>query len=518
MNDVLNGRFLIMEAVSENRLYKAVDTATGKLTAIKKWIEDDGFYRAEVDALTSLKHPDIPQIICTFEEEGCKYIAEEWLEGHALKQFDSSENIVDLAVTLAEFVSAISSKTSSPRTHGDIRPSNLIVSDGKIYFIDFECSLVIDKMNKKAADETIRVTDKYFTAPEVFYGKQSVQSDIYSIGAVIEWLLGGVDDNGINLSCIAIDSRLKAIIKKCISYRETDRYRDAEELIEDLKYIKSAKKRSVIKNCLPQNKCAGSFSVYVDCNVFFSWEMATAAAKYFGMKTCIMALTDRTQKKLTYYADSNCSYGSERVEDETSPYLYSVEPLFARNADSWQSKGLLNNVPEYGDKMFYSGSRFPGEAEPDKEEFVESLIKWAKENFDCTLFVTDRYDDKPVVKRFSSICDFTIATPFANIDDIEACKDYYERFGGKVLYAAWEFNPRTSLPEESIKMMVGEDVYLGAITHSEEQEYKKNFTSKIQPIFRDEGKDEKSVYIKIINGLFQIMSSNALDNERRFCE
>ena len=120
MNDVLNGRFLIMEAVSENRLYKAVDTATGKLTAIKKWIEDDGFYRAEVDALTSLKHPDIPQIICTFEEEGCKYIAEEWLEGHALKQFDSSENIVDLAVTLAEFVSAISSKTSSPRTHGDI--------------------------------------------------------------------------------------------------------------------------------------------------------------------------------------------------------------------------------------------------------------------------------------------------------------------------------------------------------------------------------------------------------------
>ena len=515
MKDVINGRFSIIETVMENRLYKAVDTATGNMAAIKKWVNEDSYYKAEVEALTSLKHLHVPQVICTFEEDGCKYLAEEWLEGHLLKRIYSSENIVNLAVTLAEFVSAISSRNSPPRTHGDIKPSNLIVCDGKIFFIDFECSVLIEETGKAQLNDTIKVTGKYFTAPEAFYGQQSVRSDIYSIGAVVAWLLGGVDDNGINLSRIDIDSRLKAIIKKCTSFRERDRYISADELIEDLKNIKMTGKRTVINNCLPRNKCSESFSVYVDCNVFFAWESAVAAAKYFGMNVCIMAVTDRTQRKIIYYADNKYSYGSERVKEETIPYLFTVDSLFKRPTEDWLAKGMINNAEDYSKTLYYSGTRFPGEAEPDNKEFLENLVKWGKENFDCIVFVTDRYDDKPTVKYFSSLCDYTIATPLANIDDIEACKDYYERFGGKVLYAAWEFNKKTSLPEESIKMIVEEDNYLGAISHNDEQEYKRNFADKIQPIFRPEGKDELSGYIKIINRLFQIMSSAGYDSERR---
>ena len=41
MNDVLNGRFTIIETVSEDRLYKAVDTATGQMAAVKKWVNGD---------------------------------------------------------------------------------------------------------------------------------------------------------------------------------------------------------------------------------------------------------------------------------------------------------------------------------------------------------------------------------------------------------------------------------------------------------------------------------------------
>lgn len=516
MKDVLNGRFSIIETVSENRLYKAVDTATGNMAAVKKWVNEDSYYKAEVEALTSLKHLNVPQIICTFEEDGCKYIAEEWLEGDLLKRIDSSENIVDLAVTLAEFVSVITSQASPARTHGDIKPSNLIVSNGKIYFIDFECSVSLEQSAEKEINETVRITGKYFTAPEVFYGKQSIQSDIYSIGAVIAWLLGGVDEDGINLSCIDIGAGLKAIIKKCISYKEKDRYNSAEELIGDLKNLKISEKRPVIKNCLPKNKCRENFSIYVDCNVFFAWETAMAASKYFGMKACIIAVTDRTQRKINYYADNKCSYGAEMVEDEIVPYLFNAESLFERTAESWLEKGLINTAEAHAGSLYYSGARFPGEAEPDNKEFLENLVQWGKENFDCTVFVTDRYDDKPAVKYFSSLCDFTIVTPLANIDDVEACKDYYERFGGRVLYAAWEFNNKTSLPEKSIEIIVGEDNYLGAISHNDEKEYKRNFAEKIQPIFRPECKEEMSGYIKIINRLFQIMSSNAYDSERGY--
>ena len=129
--------------------------------------------------------------------------------------------------------------------------------------------------------------------------------------------------------------------------------------------------------------------------------------------------------------------------------------------------------------------------------------------------MTDRYDDKPTVKNLASECDYTIATPLANVDDIEACKDYYESLGGNVLYSVWEYNRHSSLPEKSIMLMVGEDKYIGAIFYSDEKNYKRNFAGKIQPIFKTDGKEEQAGYVKIINRLFRAMSDS---EERCVCK
>lgn len=512
MKDVLNGRFSILETITENRLYKAVDTATGKMTAVKKWIKEDSYYEAELKALKAFKHLDVPQFICSFEEEGEKFIATEWLDGAPPQQFNTPEKIINLAVKIAEFVSAITSTLPLAYIHGDIKPSNLIVQDGKVYFIDFECSMPADVRERENLQETIKITGKYFTAPEVFYGNQCLQSDIYSIGAVIAWMLGGVDDNGINLSNIIADNKLKAIVKKCMSYRPENRYRNAEELICALESIE---RNADDVNIFVPEKSGINFSVYVDCNVFFAWELAVAAATYFGMKTCIMAITERTQRKLNYFAETERIYGAQRVEEEIHPYFFSGESLFKRDSVSWYSKGLINKAAEMGDKLFYSGARFFGEAEPENESYITDLVEWGKKNFDCVIFITDRYDDKPAVRNFTSECDYTIATPLASVDDIEACKDYYEGMGGNVLYSAWEFNKNSSLPEKSIRLMVGEDKYLGAISHSDTQNYKLNFAGKIQPIFKTDGKEEQACYVKIINKLFRIMSKS---EERCVCK
>lgn len=509
MKDVLNGRFSILETVSEDRLYKAVDTATGKMTAVKKWVNEDSYYEAELKALNTFKHLNVPHFVCSFEEDGCKYIAVEWLDGAPPLQYNTPKEILSLAVKIAEFVSVITSTFSY--IHGDIKPSNLIVQNGEVYFIDFECSMPSDVKAREVWQETIKITGKYFTAPEVFYGNQCLQSDIYSIGAVIAWMFGGVDSNGINLSNIVIDNKLKGIIKKCTSYRPENRYKTAEELICALKLME----RDLNIDVTPvRRNCGMKFSAYIDCNVFFAWELAVAASTYFGMETCIMAVTQRTQRKLNYFADTNRTYGAQFVEEETYPYFFSSDSFFKSDAASWHSKGLINKVLGFGEKLFYSGARFLGEAEPENECYIRDLVKWGKENFDCVIFVTDRYDDKPIVRNLASECDYTIATPLANIDDIEACKDYYESLGGNVLYSVWEFNKQSSLPEKSIMLMVGEEKYLGAISHSDEKNYRLNFTGKIQPIFKTDGKEEQAGYVKIINKLFRAMSGS---EERCVC-
>ena len=60
------------------------------------------------------------------------------------------------------------------------------------------------------------------------------------------------------------------------------------------------------------------------------------------------------------------------------------------------------------------------------------------------------------------------------------------------------------MPEESIRLIVGEDNYLGAILRSDEKNFKRNFAGKIQPIFKAEGKEEQAGYVQIINRLFRV--------------
>ena len=55
--------------------------------------------------------------------------------------------------------------------------------------------------------------------------------------------------------------------------------------------------------------------------------------------------------------------------------------------------------------------------------------------------------------------------------------------------------------------MVGEEKYLGAVSHDEARMLKRNFTGKIRPIFGSDGSGSEAQYINIINRLFGAASN-----------
>ena len=504
MKEILNGRFSIKEVISENRLYKTVDIATGNLAAVKRWEGESDLFKTELQTLNSLQHPCMPHIICSFEENGYKYIAREWIDGEPLTNSNTLSLSINLVESATQFIKFIS---SSPHEliHGDIKPSNLLLRDNKIYFIDFESMTNMDKKFFNYKAETFSLEEKVFAAPEILQGKPCRQSDIYSLGMLLAWLNGGVNDTGLCLSSLAVDSKIKSIIKKCTAAKISDRFSCAEELLTALKDVQESKTTDIV---IEEQKIITNFTIFVDCNVCFGWELANAAATYFGMKTGIFALTERTQRKLHYYASGSYAYEDEMVHEDTLPYVLEVLPIFKYSQEDWVSKGLINKVLLQNGKIYCSSSKLIGEISPEKEACIYDFNKWAKNNLDITIFVTDRYDDKPIINNLSLYSDCIVATPLADVDDIDACRNYYEKFGSNVLYVAWEFNERSSLPEESIKMIVGFDKYLGYISHSDERSYKKNFVGKIQPIFGEDMKKLDLQYVNVINRIFSHISDN----------
>lgn len=85
---------------------------------------------------------------------------------------------------------------SPPVLHRDFTPDNLILGeDGTIVLIDFNVA------EQREGFETSTVVGKHsYIPPEQFRGKATTQSDIYSMGCVIYFLLTGNDPEPISIS------------------------------------------------------------------------------------------------------------------------------------------------------------------------------------------------------------------------------------------------------------------------------------------------------------------------------
>ena len=141
--------------------------------------------------------------------------------------FEKNRLCQDEVVRLArELYEALSTAGGYGMVHGDINPGNIFVSgDCRFLLGGFGIRRCIQKAQGRPGGD--------FDAPEVFEeGKFSPQSDIYSLGMVMAYILnGGSLPVGKNVSLLAdTDPRMIELIKKTTSYEPGDRYASAVEM------------------------------------------------------------------------------------------------------------------------------------------------------------------------------------------------------------------------------------------------------------------------------------------------
>ncbi|MCX5933278.1 MAG: serine/threonine-protein kinase [Pseudanabaena sp. LacPavin_0818_WC45_MAG_42_6] len=226
---------------------------------------------AQLKALGS--HPQIPELIAYFEEDGCLYLVQELIEGKNLyielqsNGIFSEADIYELLVNILPVLQFIHDRQV---IHRDIKPDNIIriirrtltspeldqkerisnyqspitnSPESKFALVDFGAAKAITTDTANRTGTLIGSAE--YIAPEQARGKAIPQSDLYSLGVTCIYLLTGIspfdlyDDESDRWIWqeklqTSISNHLAGILKRLLERAISNRYSSATEVLRDL--------------------------------------------------------------------------------------------------------------------------------------------------------------------------------------------------------------------------------------------------------------------------------------------
>ncbi|MEA5551511.1 DUF1997 domain-containing protein [Anabaena cylindrica UHCC 0172] len=193
------------------------------------------------------KHPQIPELLAYFKQDGNQYLIQEFVDGQNLEQEFKQEGtfseakiwiLINRLIPLLQFVH------ENQVIHRDIKPENIIRRfDGEIVLVDFGAS-------KFTTNTILSVTGTVigsapYTSPEQAKGKPIFGSDLYSLGVTCLYLLTGVDPFRLfddsendwiwrNYLNTPVSDSLGKILDKLVQPATKKRYQSAKEVFQDI--------------------------------------------------------------------------------------------------------------------------------------------------------------------------------------------------------------------------------------------------------------------------------------------
>ncbi len=252
---LLDGRFIVHDQLGvggQGTAYLATDTRSGSEVVLKEFIlpvyvdvsvRRQSLERFENEArlLKDLDHEQIVKLIEFFVEDHRSYLVLEHIDGQSLKQLVEERGplpegqVKELAGQMCKILEYLHG-LSPPVVHRDFTPDNLILrTDGTLKLVDFN----VAQQAESTATGTV-VGKHAYLPPEQFRGTPCPQSDIYSMGATLHFLLTGSEPEPISTSHPqknnqAVSGSMDFIVSKATAINLDDRYKTAGELNDELR-------------------------------------------------------------------------------------------------------------------------------------------------------------------------------------------------------------------------------------------------------------------------------------------
>ncbi|XP_058216548.1 probable serine/threonine-protein kinase At1g54610 isoform X1 [Rhododendron vialii] len=186
-----------------SNVYKARDTVTGKIVALKKVRFDNlepesvRFMSREIIILRRLDHPNVIKLegLVTSRMSCSLYLVFEYME-HDLAGLAASPEIkftvAQVKCYMHQLLSGLEHCHNRGVLHRDIKGSNLLIDNGGVLKIaDFGLATIVDPSHKHPL--TSRVVTLWYRAPELLLGSNDYGAgiDLWSAGCILAELLFG---------------------------------------------------------------------------------------------------------------------------------------------------------------------------------------------------------------------------------------------------------------------------------------------------------------------------------------
>jgi serine/threonine-protein kinase len=159
--------------------------------------QETGFvlrFRREIEALSTLKHPNIVAFYESGEYQGCPYYVMEYVEGPSFDDLLRKngrmawDEVIEYAIQIC---SALKHAHDHGIIHRDLKPTNLLLSTQKLVkLLDFGVARLFSERNLTQANAVVGTAE--YLSPEQAAGKPVTRrSDLYSLGVVLYTLLTG---------------------------------------------------------------------------------------------------------------------------------------------------------------------------------------------------------------------------------------------------------------------------------------------------------------------------------------
>lgn len=225
-----NNKYQYLDSLNrKNTLSLVRNSETGEILTARTVSESQV---SPYEKMQGIHIPHVPYIHEVVQDSDHEYtVYADYIEGRNLQDYLTLKGnctVSETVVFASELCETLSALHVLGIVHRDIKPENIIVTDKKeIYLIDFDISRL--EKRSSARDTSVLGTAGY-AAPEQFgFAQSDHRTDLYALGVLINVMMTGSLP-----SEKKAHGRIETIVEKCMQIDPKNRYKNADELKNEL--------------------------------------------------------------------------------------------------------------------------------------------------------------------------------------------------------------------------------------------------------------------------------------------